>query len=271
MPDKPQQEIVVALAGPAVNLAIAIVLALALRLADRNATPVAFGSDLAANLLIVNVLMLLFNLVPAFPMDGGRVLRALLALRMPFLKATRIASIVGQAIAIVFAAGGFFSGNFMLVFVALFVFLAASEENTMVRTRSTLSGLPARAAMLTDFDVLEATAPLQQAVDLLMAGSQEDFPVVENGEPIGILTRADLFRALQTHGPASLVGEVVDRNAVKADPHEPLEDVFQRMREHQRSALPVVSRGGLVGLLTLENVSELLLVQDALRRHGAQR
>lgn len=277
MPDKPQHEIVIALAGPAVNLAIAVVLFVILVVLQQRPEPLVFGLSLLGNLLAANVFMLLFNLIPAFPMDGGRVLRAGLALRLPYVQATRVAAKLGQGIALVFAVVGFFGipgvlgANPMLVFIALFVFLAASEENALVRTRSSLSGLPARAAMLTEFDVIDADAPLQRAVDLLMGGSQQDFPVVENGNAVGVLTRADLIRALQSHGANSRVGDVVDRNEVKADPHEPLEDVLQRMREHQRSALPVVSRGGLVGLLTLENVSELLLVQDALRRNAAGR
>jgi CBS domain-containing protein len=184
---------------------------------------------------------------------------------LPFVKATRIAALIGQAFALLFGVVGFFY-NPNLMLVALFVFLAAGEEHALVRTRASLSGLPARAAMVSQFDVLGVNDTLQHAVDLLMAGSQQDFPVVAGDAPAGLLTRADLLVALQRSGPQARVGEVVSPDRQVAEPGEPLEDVLQRMREHRRSALPVVSDGRLVGMVTLENVSELLLVQQAMRR-----
>ncbi|HYM82065.1 MAG TPA: site-2 protease family protein [Candidatus Limnocylindria bacterium] len=269
MPDRPQQEIVVAVAGPAVNLVITLFLAGLMVALQRPITTSGMRDGLLESLLGINVLMVLFNMIPAFPMDGGRVLRAALALRLPYLRATRIASTIGQTFALAFGVIGFFY-NPMLMFVALFVFLAAAEERALVQTRASLSGLPARAAMITDYEALESTDPLQRAVDLLMAGSQQDFPVVEGGHPVGVLTRADLIMALQRAGAQTPAGQVVRRSGHTAEAGEPLEQVFQRMREHRHTALPVVSGNRMVGLLTLENVSELLLVQDALKRHAAQ-
>lgn len=265
MPDKPAQEIVVAIAGPAVYVAIAAVLWMVLgSLGERLRTPL-LGGGLLESLLTINLMMVAFNLIPAFPMDGGRVLRALLAMWLPFVKATRIAALIGQGFALLFGVVGFFY-NPNLMLVALFVFLAASEEHALVRTRASLSGLPARAAMVSQFDVLDVNDTLQRAVDLLMAGAQQDFPVMAGGAPAGLLTRADLLVALQRSGPEGRVGEAISPDRQVAEPGEPLEDVLQRMREHQRSALPVVSDGRLVGMVTLENVSELLLVQQAMRR-----
>lgn len=265
MPDKPVQEIVVAIAGPAVNVAIAAVLWAALGgLGGRLPGPL-LGGGLLESLLAVNLLMVGFNLIPAFPMDGGRVLRALLAMWLPFVKATRIAALIGQAFALLFGVVGFFY-NPNLMLVALFVFLAAGEEHALVRTRASLSGLPTRAAMVSQFHALDVNDTLQRAVDLLMAGSQQDFPVMAGDVPAGLLTRADLLVALQRSGPQARVGDVVSPDRQVAEPGEPLEDVLQRMRELRRSALPVVSDGRLVGMVTLENVSELLLVQQAMRR-----
>ena len=267
MPERPQQEIVVALAGPLVNVVIAALLGVILW---STATPYPDGGMLSW-LLSINLVMIGFNLIPAFPMDGGRVLRALLAMRMSYVQATRIAATIGQGIALLFGVVGLFAHAPMLIFVALFVFLAAGEEQALVRTRSTMSGLPARAAMLSEFEVLQADEPLQRAIDLLMSGSQQEFPVLEGGRPVGVLTRDDLVRGLQRGGPATRVGDAIQRDELAADPGEPLEDVFRRMRERGRSALPVVSGGDLVGMLTLENVGDLLLVQDALRRHAGTR
>jgi Zn-dependent protease/CBS domain-containing protein len=267
MPDKPVQEIVVAIAGPAVNVVIAALLWAVL---GGAAAPIALptpGGGVLDSLLMVNVLMVAFNLIPAFPMDGGRVLRAILALRLPYVRATRIAAMVGQGFALLFGVIGFFYQP-TLIFVALFVFLAASEEHALVRTRASLSGLPARAAMITEFQALNVTDTLQRAVDLLMAGSQQDFPVVDGRVPAGLLSRSDLLVALQRSGPGTAVGDVLPRDVQLADAGEPLEDVLRRMREHRRSALPVVTDGRLVGVVTLENVSELLLVKEALERRS---
>ena len=268
MPEKPLQEIVVAIAGPLVNVVLVGILLAMLGGLGNLPEPGTLRTGPLETLLWVNMMMVAFNLVPAFPMDGGRVLRAVLAMQLPYARATRIAAGVGQGIALLFGIGGLIFNYPMLLFVALFVFLAAGEEYALVEARASMSGLPVSAAMITDFTGLESREPLQRAVDLLMAGGQQDFPVLEGEHLMGVLTRADLIRALQQNGPGAAVGDVVDRNGGVADPAEPLEYAYQRMREQQRTALPVMSQGRLIGLVTAENVSELLLVQDALRRHA---
>ena len=270
MPDKPQQEIVVALAGPAVNVVIATALYLLSSGVDRPMAETAMRGGIVESLFLVNVVMVIFNMVPAFPMDGGRVLRALLALRVSYARATQIASLIGQGIALMFGLLGLFTNNVALMFIALFVFLAASEERAIVQTRASLTGLPVRAAMVTDFHALDVRDPLQRAVELLMAGSQQDFPVLDGGSLAGILTRSDLVQALQRHGSEAAVGDVIRPEKEYADASEPLQDALQRMRERARSALPVVQHGDLVGLITLENVGDLLVVRDALRRYAGR-
>jgi Zn-dependent protease/predicted transcriptional regulator len=270
MPDKPQQEIVVALAGPAVNVVIATALYLLSNGVDRPMAETAMRGGIVESLFLVNVVMVIFNMVPAFPMDGGRVLRALLALRVSYARATQIASLIGQGIALLFGLLGLFTNNVALMFIALFVFLAASEERAIVQTRASLTGLPVRAAMVTDFHALDVRDPLQRAVELLMAGSQQDFPVLDGGSLAGILTRSDLVQALQRHGSEAAVGDVIRPEKEYADASEPLQDALQRMRERARSALPVVQHGDLVGLITLENVGDLLVVRDALRRYAGR-
>jgi len=270
MPEKPGQEIVVALAGPAVNVVLAVLIRLLAGPIRAGVAGLDFGGGALAVLFSVNVAMLLFNLIPAFPMDGGRVLRGALAFRMPYARATRIAVAIGQSLALGFGLLGLIAGQPMLMFVALFVFLAAGEERALVETRATLTGLPVRDAMLTDFRMVHAGDPLSRAVDHLMAGSQQDFPVLEDSRPIGMLTRADLLRALQKGGVDQRVGDVMRPYEQGADAAEPLERAIQRMREMGESALPVLDRGRLVGLLTLENVSDLLLVRGALDRHSGR-
>jgi CBS domain-containing protein len=228
------------------------------------------GGGLVETLLIVNVMLVLFNLIPAFPMDGGRVLRALLALRLPYLQATRIAAAVGQGAALLLGvAGWLYFHNLMLAFVALFVFVAAAEERTLVQTRTSITGLPVRAAMLTDFRRLEAREPLRRAVEYLMTGSQQDFPVLEDGVLRGVLTRAGLVAALGRRGLDGPVTEAMGPAPCTADPGEPLEGVVSRMRGRDCSVVPVLEQGRLIGLVTMDNIGDLLLVREALRRYAS--
>ena len=267
MPEKPSEELVVALAGPAVNVVIvAVLLALGVRPGGLDRIGDAGIPDL---LLYVNLAMIAFNMIPAFPMDGGRVLRALLAMRMPFARATRIAAGVGQGLALLIGLAGLFTSNFMLMLVALFVFFAAGEERAVAETRVSLDGVSVREAMVTDFRWLGAHESLQRAVDLLMAGSQQDFPVIEHGVAIGMLGRNDLVQALRKYGPSASAGEIVARNDDHAETTEPLEAAIQRMRASGRRALPVLERGAMVGMLTLDNVGDLLIVRHALRRYAS--
>jgi Zn-dependent protease/predicted transcriptional regulator len=264
MPDRPRQEILVAIAGPAVNLAILLLL-LPFRVVQWPPNPEQMTGQVLPFVFFVNLAMLLFNLVPAFPMDGGRVLRATLAMRMPYAKATRIAATIGQAIALLFGLAGIMTSNTILIFIALFVFLAAGEERSLVQQRSSLSGVPVRAAMMTSFEVLESHEPVRRAVDLLLAGTQEDFPVVSGDSLIGLLSRGDLVRALQDGGVDQPVEAWAKRDISGAEAGEPLETAMMRMREHRQHALPVLQGEQLVGLLTLENVGDLMLVQNAMR------
>jgi Zn-dependent protease/predicted transcriptional regulator len=264
MPERPQQEIAVAVAGPAVNLTIVLVLLLS-RVVTWPPDPDTITRSWPQFLFAVNAIMLLFNLIPAFPMDGGRVLRAALALRLPFDRATRIASIVGQVTAILLGIAGLMLNQITLVLIALFVFIAAGEERTQVKRRSSVAGLSVHAAMMTRFEVVSARDPLSTAVERLLAGSQQDFPVFDSGRLIGMLSRADLVRGLEKGGLDHAIDGWAAHDVPVAAPEEPLQDAITRMHSRGRSALPVVHAGQLVGLLTLDSIGDLLLVNGALR------
>ena len=267
IPTEPLQEFWIALAGPAVNVVIAGVLAVGLSLAEawqpvRSLSTVA--GNFAERLLFVNVGLTVFNLLPAFPMDGGRVVRALLAMRLGFARATRIAATLGQGMAFLFALAGLF-GNPMLVLVALFVWIGAAQEAGAAEFKSSLGGVTVERAMMTEFHQLAPEDSLAHVVDLILAGSQQDFPVVENGTVLGILTRRGLLAALTKTGPTAPVRAAMTRNFESAAPDELVESAIVRGRATDVPLMPVIANARLVGLLTLENVSEYVLIQTALR------
>jgi Zn-dependent protease len=262
MPSVPRQELWVALAGPAVNLAIAGIAYGTLSLVTQ-ATPgltVSAGQGgVLARFIAVNLMLAGFNLVPAFPMDGGRALRALLAERMDYVRATHAAARLGQGLALLFGFIGLFSNPF-LVFIALFVWVGASSESTMVDVRAALAGVPVSHAMITDFHRLDPDDTLEHAVDLVLAGSQRDFPVVSQGRVVGVLTREALVAGLARGGdPTARVSEVMTREVVTVDAAEMLEPAFQRLQTFGSGLLAVLRGRELVGILTLENVGELVM------------
>jgi Zn-dependent protease len=267
MPDDPRQELWVALAGPAVNVVIAAALFTWL-VATGTFSPlaelgVAQGSFLE-RLMVVNAGLVLFNLLPAFPMDGGRVLRALLATRMEYTRATQLAANTGQGMALLF---GFFGlvGNPFLLFIAFFVWIGAAQEASLVQMKSALGGIPVGRAMLTDFRSLAPSDSLGRAVELILAGSQQDFPVIDAGRVVGVLTRGDLLTSLPQRGQGVAVLEVMQREFQVVDSSDMLESAMQRLQECACHTLPVQHGGRLVGLLTMDNVGEFVAIQAALR------
>lgn len=267
MPEDPRQELVVALAGPAVNVVLAIVVYLLLQLGEELPSLdqiMDVTGPFLGNLLKFNVFMAGFNLLPAFPMDGGRVLRALLAMKLDYVRATQVAATVGQGMAILFAVFGLF-GNPMLLFIALFVWMGAAAEASMAQMRAGLSGIPISRAMITHFQALAPTQTVAEALQWVLAGFQQDFPVVENGHVVGVLTREDLLRAVAQGGMERHVTELMQRDFLLAHPGEMLETVFTRMQRHQCQALPVVKDGKLVGVITMDVLGRFLMLVSAMR------
>lgn len=272
IPEKPSEELVVAIAGPLVNVAIALLL---LPFASGVLHPQVLESTKAGlldRIFVANVMLVLFNLIPAFPMDGGRVLRAFLAMRMDYARATAVAAAIGQAIAVV---GGLFAlvnGMTMLVLIAIFIFAGAQSEASFAQFKSISASLRVQAATVTSFHSLPLNATLNEAIEALLASAQHDFPIVgPAGEVRGLLTRDDLLVALRRSGPETPVAEVM-RVDVPSVHHTMLFDrALAILQESGCPALPVVdSSGRLAGLFTPENVSELLLVRNALARSASR-
>jgi Zn-dependent protease/CBS domain-containing protein len=267
MPEKPAQEIFVALAGPAVNLVIALVLVLFLdgrfdlsQMAQlQEATSTMMGRVAAAN-----VALCVFNLIPAFPMDGGRVLRALLAIPLGYTRATRIAALIGQGLAFVFAWWGLM-GNPLLILIAVFIFLAASGEAGYVQAREYTRGYLAKHTMITNFQPLGMSSSIDDAAALLLRTTQQEFPVVDaNGTLQGVLTREALIAALQAKGGATPVVDVMDKDVPTVPENACLDNVFQSLQRTGRRLIGVVDAlGRLRGYITAENLSELIMIQSS--------
>lgn len=265
MPKDPRQEMVVALAGPAVNVVIAagIFLLLLLLGSERFFT----GLDLARlgilqSLLVANVVLALFNMLPAFPMDGGRVLRAALSMRMDRVRATRIAARIGQALAIGLGLLGLM-GNPFLVLIAVFVWIGAGAEAGAAETDARLSDKPAGRAMITDFHVVHPRDRLARGIDLTLAGTQKDFPVLDDGAIVGLLSQAGLLQGLRDHGPDGIVSQVMEA-ARTAEADTPLDRLLADLQQGGARMVCITKNGTLAGVVDLENISEYLRIQAAL-------
>ena len=275
MPTDPWQELVVAIAGPLVNVALAA--GCYLLIALRGGLSSGFYAmdpqvPLLDKLFVVNVSLVIFNMLPAFPMDGGRVLRAFLAMHMDYVQATQIAAMIGQGMALLFGFLGLFTfANPILIFIALFVWMGAAQEASMVQMRAALDGIPVQRAMITYFHVLSPSETLAKAIEFVLAGFQQDFPVVDGEAVVGVLTRSDLAAALAQQGTTARVGDVMQRKFAVVHPHEMLHVALSRLQECNCHTLPVVKDGRLVGLMTTDNLTEVLMIQEALRagRPGA--
>jgi Zn-dependent protease len=271
MPEKPMQEFWVALAGPAVNVVIAVILFIGLaatggftRLGEMGVASGSFWQ----RLMVLNIFLVAFNLLPAFPMDGGRVMRALLSMPLGRRRATAIAANVGQVMAIVFGIIGFLYNPF-LIFIAIFVYLGAQAEAGAVEMQSALADLRVRDAMMTRFRTLTVHDPLSKAVQELLAGSQQDFPVLDQDQPVGILRRNDLVKVLAEGRREAVVADAMYRDCVTVDESTPLQAAVESMHAQQCATVPVVAAGRLVGLLTHDNLSEMIMINAALAGPGS--
>lgn len=268
--ETPRQELLIAVAGPLVNVVIALGAFVWWRLSadpsgQFDAQLLSAPAPLA--LMVANLFLVLFNLIPAFPMDGGRVLRALLSWKRDRVWATRVAAGIGKGVAFLMGTVGLFLFQPILMLIALFVWMGASQEAEAVATQSALAGVTVRQTMMTEFRVAEPFQSVGEVAEWLLAGYQQDFPVVAQGEVVGVLMRDDLIGALRERGTEVLVREAMRSSFTQASPGELIDDVLRRAQVAGTAALtiPVVEAGRLVGLVTPENVGEFLMVQMALR------
>jgi Zn-dependent protease len=270
MPSKPREELLVAIAGPAVNVLIAVLLfgVLLLMGTIEDLTRLTLvGGPLLGKLLLTNLTLAAFNVLPAFPMDGGRVLRALLAMRTSYVRATDVAAAVGQGVALVFGLVGLFTNPF-LVFVALFVWIGAQAEARLAHVHASLAGIPVSRAMVRGFSILSPDEPVSVVVDRILGGFQDDVPVIDGETLVGVLGREDVLRAAVRGDVNAPVASVMRRDIPVLKEDDSLELAFDRLQSSGRRCLPVVRGDLLVGVLPIENVAYMLRMRAERSAHG---
>jgi len=274
MPEKPWQEILIAIAGPAVNVFLAVLCFIWWITAEivggglvQAVAPPAqgegvkslFDMPLAFRLFFVNGFLALFNLIPAFPMDGGRVLRAVLALGLNYVRATQIAALIGQVVAVLFATVGYYIfRDPMLFLIALFVWVGAAQESRMVSLRAGLAGATVRQAMSTSFFTLYPFDTLELAAQKLVYDPQPEYPVVHGDQLVGLLSRNEISAAFSQLGGQRHVSEIMRREFPIARPDEMLLDVLPRLQQRRGLPLPVVEGDRLVGMLGINEVAQVM-------------
>ena len=265
MPEKPSQELVISAAGPLVNFALAAVLAV-LGLAYGQELSLQFGIRLPAGITLgavfsyvfaANLFLGLFNLLPAFPMDGGRILRSLLAMRIDYSRATRWAVTIGQGMAVLMGLWGFFGGGFFLILIAFFIFGAAGQEGRMIKMRQLLGDITVREAFSSQIRSLSPHSTLREAIALTMSSIQSHFPVRDGERLLGVLTRSRLGEALRKAGPDAFAAKFMQTDLEPVSPDEKLYIAQQLLAEADTDALPVVEGGQFLGLVTAQDVNKV--------------
>ncbi len=266
---KPKQEFWISLAGPMVNVVIALILWPVVMASDGHLPSVSaplWNLSIQSGLFIANVILPVFNMIPAFPMDGGRVLRAALGMIMPEWKATSIAAKIGQTLAMIGFVVGVITGWLGVVLIAIFVFLGAGQELAASYSHSLLEGKKVSDAMKTSFATVAHNDTLEEVSKLLLKGTQHDFPVVFGTEPLGVLTRADIVRGMASGAANAYVAGFMRRDYAQMSPSDPLEEALEKFSQTQNTPILVIRDGQIVGMLTSETLSEFLLFEQARRQ-----
>jgi len=267
IPEKPKEEFIVSFAGPAVNMLIALISSFFIPLNDINSlkmqlTSSVNGSNFMLNFFIVNVWLALFNLIPAFPMDGGRVLRAALSLFLNRRLATNIAARIGQALAVMFIIGGFFVNPF-LVLIGFYIFLGAQAEEEYIFTNSILQKYKVKDAIMNSVQRLNSNDTIKSAIQLLFNSTDDNFLIYENDRYVGIITREEIINSLSSHAENEEIQNIMTKNIVFLDADEPLDNAYKQLQIRQPNVMPVLENNNLIGTLTVKNILDFLLIKDA--------
>ena len=271
IPEKPLEELWVALAGPLVNVIISSILWTWIYISPTVYSFEDIGiqinsHNLIINLAAVNIIMVIFNLLPAFPMDGGRVFRSLLSLAIGRMKATYIAMLMGQIISVVFVIWGFM-GNPFLIFIGIFIFFGAAQEYQMVKYGGIMTNLSVKSALMTQFTLVKTSDTLADVMNLILKTHEKEFIVINsNGDPIGIMTRELLIQNLANHHKDLLVKDCYRPTNISFFLDTPLYEAFKIMQTNSIPIVPVIHHHRMVGVITIENIIEYLMMEEAIAK-----
>jgi Zn-dependent protease/predicted transcriptional regulator len=265
MPEKPKEEFLMAIAGPLFNIALAIIFFYPMYLYfGRNLslmTPAnsSFHTWKATILYMywVNPILAIFNMLPAFPMDGGRALRAFLASRIGLMRATRIAVSIGHAFAIVFGLLGLIAPNILLILIAFFIYMAASQEGKMVNLKIVLGHYTAKDILSEEYLTISPQSSIAEVLELSFKTSQQDFPVIKDNKVIGLLTRQNLISAIHQHGKERAVKDVMDHKFISVKINEHLTSLYSKMAANNLKTALVFHRNELKGVISLEDIARV--------------
>ncbi|MBA3900424.1 MAG: site-2 protease family protein, partial [Bacteroidetes bacterium] len=275
MPEDPGQELKIAIAGPLVNIAIAIILYGVISVTGITPSVEEAAEGFAAIrpdnflhvLILVNLVLAVFNMIPAFPMDGGRVLRALMAYKYPRPQATRMAATVGQIISAGFVIIGIFIGHIFLILIGVFIFMAAQAEADYTQAKSFLQGYTVKDVVMHEFNMIDYAEPLSKAIDLLLNGQGTDFLITKDGEVAGTLSRNEMIKALTEKGKDTQIGAVMNPDVQFLESKTPLEELYNQAGKKNASLMPVVENDELIGVLDTENILEFIMIREAEERN----
>lgn len=270
MPEKPKEELVVAIAGPAVNFILAGITALFITMPNVNELGVQLSNGVRPNnfffnFFIVNTWLAVFNLIPAFPMDGGRMLRALLAMKFDRYTATRIAVGIGQVIAFIFILLGFYSSPF-LIFIGIFIILTGQAEAHYAGAKSILSGYAVKDVLMKEYKTIAENETIKTAVEMLLNGQSKNFLVIENNKPSGTLSRDEIIKGLVERGENERIHTVMNRNLILLNADSPLESAYHKSIENKSNLMAVMENNQLIGVLDTENILEFIMVKNTLAK-----
>ena len=267
LPEKPSEELMVAFAGPMVNIVLALITSLFINLPNTSEEMVSQldngvnAGNFFLNFYLVNIILAFFNLIPAFPMDGGRVLRALLSYKLERHQATKIAARIGQALAIGFVLLGFYSNPF-LIFIGIFVFMGAQIESEYTESKYMLKGYKVRDVLMKQYPTIDYNETLETAVKLMLDSQNKHFLVTENGIPMGTLNREQIIAALAKKEGETKLSSIMDRELILLQADNLLEDVFELVYKNKSTLMLVIDDNQLIGTLDTENLLEFILINE---------
>lgn len=271
MPEEPKQEFAVSVAGPLSNIAIALFISLILLITQNiNLSTADFQAITGKNFFIIlmfaNLMLAVFNLLPAFPMDGGRIFRSLMAIYLSREKATYVAMNMGKIFAFGLALLGIFVNPF-LIFIAIFIFIGAQKEYEQVRNSSVLSGYRVQDILMHEFTSLEEDETLRTAVNILLSGPEQRFVIVDKENRVkGILTRNNIIQGLSEYGDELKVRQIMNKDITTFEPDTSLEKAFQIMQKQRITMVPVIQNEKLVGIIDMDNINEFIMIRSAIKR-----